>query len=239
MSQPEISVVIPVYNEADNVEPLALELKGVLDGVGRPWELVYVDDGSSDGTPERALAIGWARVIRHPRNLGQSAATITGIQAARGALVVTLDGDRQNDPSAIPALLEALKTHDVAVGFRKKRNDSFSRRLASRFAWLVRNLFLRDRILDIGCSLRVFPRDVGLRLPQFNGVHRLMPAIFVFLGLKVAQVGTEHRARTAGVSKYGNLKRGMRGLLDLMGLYWLKKRLYRYTPDKPIELPPR
>ncbi|MBZ0136935.1 MAG: glycosyltransferase family 2 protein [Planctomycetes bacterium] len=230
MDKPDVSVVIPVYNEVDNVAPLAEEVKAAMDAAGRSFELVYVDDGSSDGTPAACDKITWVRCITHARNLGQSAATITGILNARADLVVTLDGDRQNDPASIPDLLEALKQGDVAQGIRRKRNDKFNRRVASRIAYFVRNLFLRDGIRDIGCSLRAFPREAGLMLPRFNGVHRLMPAIFVFMGMKVAQVPTEHRARTAGVSKYGNLKRGARGLLDLMGLYWLKKRIYKYVP---------
>jgi len=229
MDKPEVSVVIPVYNEVDNVGPLADEVKAAMEAAGKTFELVYVDDGSTDGTPAACDKIGWVRCIVHAKNAGQSAATITGIQNAKADLIVTLDGDRQNDPASIPDLLEALKDADVAQGIRKKRNDKLNRRIASRTAYFVRNLFLRDRIKDIGCSLRAFPKAAGLMLPQFNGVHRLMPAIFVFMGMKVAQVPTEHRARTAGVSKYGNLKRGARGLLDLMGLYWLKKRIYKYS----------
>lgn len=228
MDKPEVSVVIPVFNEVDNVGPLAEEVKAALEKAGKTFELVYVDDGSDDGTPAACHKLEWVRCIVHKRNLGQSAATITGIQNAQADLIVTLDGDRQNDPASIPELLEALKNADVAQGIRKKRNDKLNRRIASRTAYIVRNLFLRDRIKDIGCSLRAFPREAGLMLPQFNGVHRLMPAIFVFMGMKVTQVPTEHRARTAGVSKYGNLKRGARGLLDLMGLYWLKKRIYKF-----------
>ncbi|MCB9936430.1 MAG: glycosyltransferase family 2 protein [Planctomycetes bacterium] len=231
MDKPEISVVIPVFNEVENVGPLADEVKAAMETAGKSFELIYVDDASTDGTPAACEKIGWVRCIVHKRNLGQSAATITGIQAAQADLIVTLDGDRQNDPASIPDLLAALKDADAVQGIRKKRNDKLNRRIASRTAYVIRNLFLRDRIKDIGCSLRAFPRKAGLMLPQFNGVHRLMPAIFVFMGLKVAQVPTEHRARTAGVSKYGNLKRGARGLLDLMGLYWLKKRIYKYDRE--------
>lgn len=223
----EVSVVIPVYNEVDNVVPLAEEVGEAMEKTGRAWELIYVDDGSDDGTGDKCDDIGGVRCIRHKTNRGQSAATITGIEAAKGAVIVTLDGDRQNDPAAIPELLAALADHDVAVGYRKKRNDSLSRRFASRFAYRVRNLFLRDGITDIGCSLRAFPRAEGLKLPQFNGMHRLMPALFTFRGLKVAQIPTEHRARVAGVSKYGNLKRGLRGLLDLIGLFWWKRRVLK------------
>lgn len=228
MDKPDISVVIPVYNEVGNVAELAAEVKAAMERTGKTFELIYVDDGSTDNTPAACEKVGWVRCIVHERNLGQSAATITGIQAAQADLIVTLDGDRQNDPASIPDLLAALKDHDAVQGIRRKRNDKFNRRLASRTAYVIRNLFVRDRIKDIGCSLRAFPRKAGLMLPQFNGVHRLMPAIFVFMGMKVAQVPTEHRARTAGISKYGNLKRGARGLLDLMGLYWLKKRVYKY-----------
>ncbi|MBX3461026.1 MAG: glycosyltransferase family 2 protein [Planctomycetes bacterium] len=227
---PAVSVVIPVFNEADNVGPLAEEVRAAL--AGQDFELIFVDDGSIDGTAARCEALGWVRVLRHERNRGQSAATITGLHAAKGDIIVTLDGDGQNDPAAIPALLEALKSHDAAQGIRSRRNDSLWRRLGSRVAWLVRNLVVRDGIKDIGCSLRAFPREAALMLPQFNGLHRLMPAIFVFMGMKVAQVPTNHRPRTAGVSKYGNLKRGARGLVDLMGLYWLKRRVYRYESGK-------
>jgi dolichol-phosphate mannosyltransferase len=227
MAEPEISVVVPVYDEADNVVPLAQELRTVLHAADRTFELIFVDDGSTDGTAARAGSVPDIRVLRHPRNRGQSAATITGMRAARGDLILTLDGDGQNDPASIPDLLAALADADVAVGFRVNRQDTASRRAASRIAYRIRNLVLHDRIRDIGCSLRVFPREEAARLPEFDGLHRLMPALFVFRGLRVAQVPTRHRARTAGRSKYGNLKRGARGLFDLVGLYWLKRRMFR------------
>ncbi|RME71403.1 MAG: glycosyltransferase [Planctomycetota bacterium] len=221
----EVSVVVPVYNEQDNVAPLADEIRAAMERTGRPWELIYVDDGSSDRTAEICEGLEGVRLVRHAHNLGQSAATVTGIRAARGETIVTLDGDGQNDPASIPELLAALETHDVAQGIRAKRRDTLWRRFGSRLAWLVRNLVVRDGIKDIGCSLRAFPRDVALWLPPFDGLHRLMPALFVFLGLRVRQVETNHRPRTAGVSKYGNLKRGARGLFDLLGLLWLKRRM--------------
>lgn len=224
---PEVSVVIPVFNEHDNVAPLVAEVRAVLEGIGVRHEVILVDDGSTDGTAEACIAIGWARLVRHDANRGQSAAIVSGIQAAAGQIIVTLDGDGQNDPAAIPALLAALQSSDVAQGIRTKRHDTLWRRLGSRVAWLVRNMVVRDGIRDIGCSLRAFRREHALRLPQFDGLHRLMPAIFVFMGLKVTQVPTLHRARTSGTSKYGNLKRGARGLLDLAGLYWLKRRVFR------------
>ncbi len=221
----EVSVVVPVYNEEDNVAPLAAEIAEAVAQTGRRWELIYVDDGSSDRTAEVCAGLEGVRLIRHSHNMGQSAATVTGIRAASGAIIVTLDGDGQNDPAAIPELLAALETHDVAQGIRTARRDTLWRRFGSRLAWLVRNLVLRDGIVDIGCSLRAFPRDIALWLPPFDGLHRLMPALFVFLGLRVKQVPTHHRPRTRGVSKYGNLSRGARGLFDLIGLLWLKRRM--------------
>lgn len=227
MSEPEISVVVPVYNEEENVAPLAEEIRAAIAPTGRAFEIIFVDDGSSDATATNARAVPDLVLLRHDRNRGQSAATITGMRAAHGDLIVTLDGDRQNDPASIPDLLAALDGADAAVGYRVNRQDTFSRKLASRFAYRVRNLVLRDRIRDIGCSLRAFPREEATHLPEFDGLHRLMPAILVFRGLKIAQVPTKHRPRTAGISKYGNLKRGARGLFDLLGLLWLKKRMFK------------
>lgn len=228
----QVSVVIPVMNEAQNVGPLALEVQAAL--AGRSYELIYVDDGSSDGTADACQGLPGVRVIRHARNLGQSAATITGIRAAQAATIVTLDGDGQNDPAAIPSLLAALGDHDAAVGFRVGRQDPLSRKLASRFAHYVRSLFLRDGIKDVGCALRAFPREVGLALPAYDGVHRHMPSVLVFLGLRLAQLPTQHRPRTAGVSKYGNLRRGVRGLFDLLGLLWLRRRLLRVRGERAL-----
>lgn len=227
MSEPEISVVVPVYNEEENVAPLAEEIRAAIAPTGRTFEIIFVDDGSTDATAANAQAVPDLVLLRHDRNRGQSAATVTGMRAARGDLIVTLDGDRQNDPASIPDLLAALDGADAAVGYRVNRQDTFSRKLASRFAYRVRNLVLRDRIRDIGCSLRAFPREEATHLPEFDGLHRLMPALLVFRGLKIAQVPTKHRPRTAGISKYGNLKRGARGLFDLLGLLWLKKRMFQ------------
>lgn len=232
---PAISVVVPVYDEEDNVGPLAEEIRAALAPLGRPWELIYVDDGSTDRTAEACAAVPQVRLVRHAHNRGQSAATLSGIRAARGTTIVTLDGDRQNDPAAIPALLQALDNHDAACGIRTPRQDSRWRRFGSRLAYRVRNALLRDGIVDIGCSLRAFPREVGLWLPPFDGLHRLMPALWVFMGLRVAQLPVPHRPRAAGRSKYGNLRRGARGLFDLVGLCWLKRRLLA----PPVLLPPQ
>jgi dolichol-phosphate mannosyltransferase len=223
----EISVVVPVCDEAGNVAPLAAEIRAALDGTGRPYELIFVDDGSGDATAARCASLPGVRCLRHASRLGQSAAILTGIEAARGAWIVTLDGDGQNDPASIPRLLDALKDADAAVGFRTRRHDPLGRRLAARLAGGLRRLVLRDGIADVGCALRAFPREEALRLPRFDGVHRVLPALLVLRGLSVAQVPTHHRPRVAGVSKYGNRERALRGLLDLVGLWWWRRRVLR------------
>lgn len=228
----QVSVVVPVKDEVENVGTLSREIAQALGGLR--YELLIVDDGSSDGTAAACEGLPAVRVLRHAKNLGQSAATLTGIRAARAPVIVTLDGDLQNDPAAIPALLQALRDHDVAVGYRVGRQDPLSRKLASRFAHLVRSLLLRDGIRDVGCALRAFPREVGLSLPAYDGVHRHLPSVFCFLGLTVAQVPTRHRARTAGRSKYGNLRRGARGLFDLLGLLWMRSRLLPLRGERAV-----
>lgn len=233
----DVSVVVPLLDEAENVAPLARELHAALASQGCSYELIFVDDGSADGTAAACRGLAGVRLLRHPRTLGQSAATLSGIWAARGETIVTLDGDGQNDPASIPELLAALASHDLAQGIRATRCDSWSRRLASRVAFAARNLLLGDGIVDTGCSLRAFRRREALRLPAFDGLHRLLPALFVFRGLRVAQVATHHRPRRAGVSKYGNARRALRGLVDLIGLWWLKRRLLRGPAAAPHEEP--
>lgn len=237
-ADPEVSVVVPVFNEAENVETLAREIADAMTSTGRGFEILFVDDGSQDDTAARCERQGLVRLLRHPRNLGQSAAVLTGMWAARGDVLVTLDGDGQNDPAAIPDLLAALNNCDVAQGVRTRRNDTLWRRFGSRFARWIRGAFLRDGIVDTGCALRAFPRREGLFLPAFNGLHRLMPVLFVFRGLKVAQIPVHHRPRTAGISKYGNTRRALRGLLDLWGLFWLKRRQWKgFCPVPEDHLP--
>ena len=222
-----VSVVVPVYNEEQNVGPLLHEIHAALREREQSYEIVVVDDGSSDETSARAEQAGGARVLRHPHNRGQSAAVLTGIWHAKGRVIVTIDGDGQNDPADIPALLEALAKPgvDAAQGVRVSREDRWSRRLASRTAFRIRSGLLKDGIRDTGCALRAFPREDALRLPQFDGVHRLLSVVLSFQGLAIAQVPTHHRPRCAGVSSYDNVGRGLRGVFDLLGLLWLRRRL--------------
>jgi glycosyltransferase involved in cell wall biosynthesis len=230
----EISVVIPVLNESENVEPLLAEVLVVMRKVGR-FEILFVDDGSTDGT-DRILTAAKAtapelRVMRHANNCGQSAALRTGIEAARGAIIVTMDGDGQNDPSDIPALLEALKAGGpesrlaMVSGQRMGRKDSFTKRMASRIGNGVRSWLLGDGTLDTGCSLKAFWRDRWLRLPYFDHMHRFLPALLQREGDEIGFVPVKSRPRLHGRSKYGVFDRLAVSLGDLMGVMWLQRRL--------------
>ncbi len=230
--RPEISAIVPAYNEAENLESLFTELRAALDATGRPWELLVVDDGSTDGTAA-ALAAEAARDPRVvpvvlERNAGQSAALAAGLARARGDIVVTLDADLQNDPADLPKLLGALEGADVVSGVRAKRNDSWVRLVSSRVANGVRRAVLGDPVTDIGCSFKAYRREALEGLPMFVGVHRFLPALCVFRGARFAEVGLNHRPRRAGVSKYGVGNRLWRGLADLAGVLWLRSRLVRY-----------
>lgn len=225
-----LSVVVAVHDEADNIVPLVEEIHTALADLAE-LDLVYVDDGSADATPAR-LAAAQQRfprltVLRHRERRGQSAALVTGVRAARHAWVATLDGDRQNDPADIPRLLAALQAMPapgLAIGWRVDRQDSRLRRWASRVANGVRGRLLGDRTPDTGCGLKVFPREAFLRLPQFDHMHRFLPALFLRAGLGVVSLPVHHRARAAGRSKYGIADRLGVGIVDLFGVLWLARR---------------
>jgi glycosyltransferase involved in cell wall biosynthesis len=224
-----LSVVVPVKDEAGNVAPLAREIAAALKG--QDHEILFVDDGSTDGTAAALTAlkgeIPQLRVLRHGRNLGQSRGIRTGVQAARGELIVTLDGDGQNDPADIPKLLAALKAQpDVAMvsGIRVKRKDTASRRLASRLGNRFRSALLGDGATDTGCGLKVFRRDVFLDLPYFDHLHRFLIALVQREGWKVSYVPVNHRPRLTGASKYTNFGRLLVSAQDLLGVRWLQRR---------------
>jgi glycosyltransferase involved in cell wall biosynthesis len=231
-SPPQLSAVVPAYNEVESLPPLLAELRAALESTARTWELVLVDDGSTDGSGEvlRAEAARDPRLVlvRFEKNAGQSAALAAGLARARGAVVVTLDADLQNDPADIPALLAALAGADVVSGVRAKRHDSWVRRVSSRVANATRRAVLGDSITDIGCSLKAYRREALEGLPMFLGVHRFLPALCGFRGARVVEVPVRHRPRTRGVSKYGMGNRLWRGIHDLVGVSWLKVRLLRY-----------
>ena len=240
-----LSVVIPVYNEAENVLPLLDEVRRAVSGLG-PAEVIFVDDASSDDTvavlrPHLVdLAAGGpaVRLVRHLRRSGQSAAVRTGARTARAPWCATLDGDGQNDPADIPALLAVAETDPAAPalvgGVRARRRDSLSKRLASRFANGLRQALLRDGAVDTGCGIKVFRRDAFLELPFFDAQHRFLPALMRLGGHGVAYRPVNHRPRLKGASKYVNWRRGAVGVFDLLGVLWLKTRTS--PPSCTVEL---
>lgn len=238
---PQLSVVVPVFNEQDNVAPLVREILAALRGVVA-FEIVYVDDRSRDGTlaalQQLRLQVPELRVLQHARQSGQSTAVRTGVKAARGEWIATLDGDGQNDPADIPKLLaeRANAAEDVKLfaGWRVNRQDSGSKRWASKWANAIRTRMLRDDTPDTGCGIKLFERAAFLDLPYFDHMHRYLPALMQRAGWKTVSVPVNHRARTTGVSKYNNLNRALVGIADLRGVAWLIRRS-RITPVREIE----
>jgi dolichol-phosphate mannosyltransferase len=232
----ELSVVVPVHNEADNVGPLLREIAGALEGAVE-HEVIYVDDGSTDATPARlaeaAREYPRLRVVRHARSCGQSTALHTGVRHARGPWVATLDGDGQNDPADIPRLLAIARdpaappSLQLVTGRRHKRHDTLLRRLSSGVANRVRGALLHDGTPDTGCGLKVFRRDAFLALPYFDHMHRFLPALVLRAGGRVLSVPVAHRARLHGRSHYGVGNRLWVGLVDLLGVMWLLRRARR------------
>jgi dolichol-phosphate mannosyltransferase len=228
---PPLSVVVPVFNEQDNVAPLVGEIVQALRGVV-PFEIVYVDDCSKDGTLAALTALQATtpelRVLRHVKQSGQSTAIRSGVRAARGAWIATLDGDGQNDPADIPKLLAARDAAAPEVklfaGWRVNRQDTGSKRWASKFANALRSRLLRDDTPDTGCGTKLFDRAVFLDLPYFDHMHRYLPALVKRAGWQSVSVPVNHRGRTTGVSKYTNLGRAWVGLSDLRGVAWLIRR---------------
>lgn len=228
-----LSVVVPVLNEAENIGPLAREIHASLLR-HRPFEILFVDDGSTDGTAAavraaREQGLAEIRLLQHPERRGQSAAVFTGVRAARAEWVVTLDGDGQNDPADIPALLDAIAAAEptavrLAVGHRTARRDGWLRRISSRIANGVRGRMLRDGTPDAGCGIKVMHRETFLTLPRFDHMHRFLPALFQRAGAQVISVPVGHRPRTRGHSKYGVRNRLWVGIVDLLGVMWLVRR---------------
>lgn len=238
-----ISVVIPVCNEAENVGPLAQEIHAALAQYS-PFEIIFVDDGSTDGTDRaveqvRSDGIPEIRLMRHARRSGQSTAVLTGVRAARAEWIATLDGDGQNDPADIPALIAAAEAAHRAgsvdlklvMGNRSKtRRDTWLRRVSSRVANGVRARMLRDGTPDTGCGIKLMHRETFLALPHFDHMHRFLPALYQRAGAQVISVPVSHRPRTRGTSKYGLFNRLWVGIVDLLGVQWLIRRVPPRVP---------
>ena len=226
-----VSIVVPVRNEADNVAPLIAEIIGAIDGRWA-YEIIYVNDGSTDATGERLAALmaqhGQIRQLKHASSSGQSAAVRSGVKAARGAIVATLDGDGQNNPAFLPDLISAVESGNgrvgLAAGQRVGRKDTGFKRMQSKIANAVRNAFLQDGTRDTGCGLKAFPRDVFLSMPYFDGLHRFLPALVRREGFEIAYVDVIDRPRHSGVSNYGFFDRLWIGIMDLAGVWWLIRR---------------
>ena len=237
---PQISVILPVFNEEGNVGPLLEEITTTLRSRGDSFEVIAVDDASTDGSLAKLRDLQvlhpGLRILRHRFNAGQSAAFAAGFTHARGPVVVTLDADGQNDPQDIPALLDALRPGIACVtGIRRKREDSGVRRLSSRLANAYRNWITGDRITDAGCTFRAVRREALREVPVFNGLHRFLPTILRRQGFVVVEWPVNHRPRTRGVSKYGVGNRLWRGIRDCFAMRWYAARAIRADRLHPEE----
>ena len=231
-SAPDISVVVPVYNEEENVATLQNEISRALSG--KKFEIIFVDDGSSDTTAARIERRSEIRVLRFEKNAGQSAATYAGLHAARGATVILMDGDLQNDPADIPKLLgEMARGADLVCGYRASRKDTMVKRITSRIANFVRSRFTGDGVRDTGCGLKAMRRECVEAMVPFKGMHRFVPALVKGAGYRLVEVPVNHRPRQFGQSKYGLGNRALRATVDMFGVRWLLARRlhYKIRPD--------
>ena len=231
---PELSIVIPVFNEEENLPLLWPELRGVLDALDLTYEVVFVDDGSDDRSAEiiRGFRDGdpRARLVRLKANAGETAATDAGFHAARGRIVVTMDADLQNDPADIPGLIAHMERWDAATGWRANRGagDSLVRRASSRIANRIRNALSHETIQDSGCTFRAFRREALRELTLYRGFHRFIPTVLRMRGYRVIEVPVNHRPRRFGRSKYGVMNRAVVAFVDLLAVRWMKSRVLRY-----------
>lgn len=219
----DISVVVPLYNEEGNVKELHRKIKEACDKLGRSYEIIFVDDGSKDATVENCQALSPLVLVEQRKNYGQTAAFDAGFKTAQGELIITMDGDLQNDPDDIRELLEKMEQgYDVVSGWRWQRKDSLSKHLSSRAANLLRKILIHDNIHDSGCSLKVYRAQALKEIDLFGEMHRFIPAILELDGWKVGEVKVSHHPRVAGVTKY-NWKRGVKGIVDMISVWFWRK----------------
>jgi dolichol-phosphate mannosyltransferase len=232
-NSPEISVVVPLFNEEESIAILQSELRDALKDLNH--EVVFVDDGSSDRTVERIEPAQNVRVVRFEKNAGQSAAIFAGLNAARGATLVLIDGDLQNDPADIPRLLaELARGADLVCGYRVKRRDTLVKRLTSRIANAVRSRYTKDGVRDTGCTLKAMRRECVSALLPFKGMHRFIPALVKAAGYRLVEIPVNHRPRRFGQSKYGLGNRALRATMDMFGVRWLLSRRLNYKIRKQM-----
>jgi len=218
----DISIVVPFFNEGNNVEDLHQELTTVLSDLDRTFEIIFIDDGSTDDTYARMRQLAPLITIRFRRNFGQTAAFDAGIKQSRGDIIITMDGDRQNDPGDTPSLIAKVdEGYDVVSGWRVNRRDSIGKRITSRTANHIRHVLFRDQINDSGCGLKAYRRECFTNLDLFGEIHRFIPALLASRGFRVTEVPVNHRPRSRGTSKYGNVRRGMKSIVDMVSIwYW-------------------
>lgn len=236
---PHLSLIIPAYNEQETIPTLLDRVGSALARIGQPFEVVIVDDGSTDQTPQllqTAMArLPWLRVLRMQHNAGQSAAFEAGFRAARGQIIATIDADLQNDPEEIPRLLPMLDGYDMITGWRKDRQDTRFRRWQSRQANRIRNWISQETVNDSASSLKLYRRHCVCDLPLFNGAHRFFPTLVKMRGYTCLEVPVKHSPRFAGTAKYGFRNRALRAFIDLLAIRWMKSRMLRYHA---AEIPP-
>ena len=238
---PNVSIIVPVFNEAENLGALSEEFEELMAGQdAMSFEVVFVDDGSTDGSLEqmRRLASKDSRylVVRHDRNAGQSAALVSGFAVASGDIIVTLDADLQNPPGEIPKLLAALEDYDLVSGVRVTRHDNWAVRSAGKVANRVRGWVLHDGVRDVGCALKAYRRQLLVELPAFNGLHRFLPALLKARGARIVEIPVDHRPRLHGHSNYSIHGRLWRGIIDLLGVRWLISRSIHHRGAKKEEV---
>ena len=227
MHETSVSVIVPVYNEEENVPVLQAELRAALKVVDH--EIIFVDDGSADHTVERIDVAPNVRVIRFQKNAGQSAAMFAGLKAARGSILVLIDGDLQNDPADIPRLLDEIaRGADLVCGYRAQRRDTRVKRLTSRIANAVRSRYTKDGVRDTGCTLKAMRRECVGALVPFKGMHRFIPALVKGAGYRLVELPVNHRPRRFGQTKYGLGNRAVRATIDMFGVRWLLSRRLNY-----------
>ena len=234
----EYSVVIPIKNEAENIEPLVNEVESTMGSIGDPWELIYIDDGSTDKSLETILSLKakkpFLKVISFKKNAGQTSAFDAGFKMAKGKYVITLDGDGQNDPKDIVKMIPFASEFPLVCGKRMKRNDPLYKKLSSKIANSVRGSVLGDQSSDTGCSLKIYQKSALESIKLFTGMHRFLPALFVIEGLPVKQVEVSHRARVKGTSKYHFFNRLVGPIIDLFAVSWMKNRRLTYQINEDI-----
>jgi glycosyltransferase involved in cell wall biosynthesis len=227
VSSPQVSVIVPLFNEEENVPILQAELRAALRAIDH--EFIFVDDGSADRTVERIEPAPNLRVIRFEKNAGQSAAIYAGLQAARGAIVVLIDGDLQNDPADIPKLIDEIsRGADLVCGYRALRRDTLVKRLTSRIANAVRSRYTKDGVRDTGCTLKAMRRECVTVLFPFKGMHRFIPALIKDAGYRLVEIPVNHRPRRFGETKYGLSNRAVQATIDMFGVRWLLSRRLNY-----------